>query len=104
MTSTEKRHRIYPPILARARELRHPLTPAEIKLWARLRNRQLDGFKFLEIVKADEELRDVPVIVVTAKELNSTERRRLEGQVESLLQKGSFTEEDLLDNIQEALE
>ena len=65
---------------------------------------ELDGFKFLEIVKADEELRDVPVIVVTAKELNSTERRRLEGQVESLLQKGSFTEEDLLDNIQEALE
>jgi very-short-patch-repair endonuclease len=42
----EKRHRIYPPILARARDMRHLLTPAEAKLWARLRNRQLDGFKF----------------------------------------------------------
>ena len=43
---TEKQHRIYPPILAHARELRQPQTPAESKLWARLRNRQLGGFKF----------------------------------------------------------
>ena len=43
--TTEKQHRIYPPILARARELRQPQTPAESKLWARLRNSQL-GFKF----------------------------------------------------------
>ncbi len=40
----EKRHRIYPPILQRARDLRHPLTPAERKVWARVRNNQL-GFK-----------------------------------------------------------
>jgi ATP-dependent DNA helicase RecQ len=42
----KKRHRIYPPILASARELRQPQTPAEKKLWAHLRNRQLGGFKF----------------------------------------------------------
>ncbi len=36
-----------PPILLQhARELRHPQTPAEQKLWSRLRNRQLNGFKF----------------------------------------------------------
>jgi very-short-patch-repair endonuclease len=40
----EKRHRIYPPILERSREMRHPLTPAEAKVWARVRNAQL-GFK-----------------------------------------------------------
>ncbi len=44
--TTEKQHRVYPPILAAARELRQPQTPAEIKLWARLRDRQLDGYKF----------------------------------------------------------
>jgi len=44
--SKPRQHRIYPPILARAREMRHPMTPAEAKLWARLRNRQLDGLKF----------------------------------------------------------
>ena len=41
-----KRHRFYPPILARARELRHPQTPVELKLWPRLRGRRLGGFKF----------------------------------------------------------
>lgn len=44
--TTDKQHRIYPPILAAARELRQPQTPAEIKLWARLRDRQLSGYKF----------------------------------------------------------
>ena len=43
---TEKQHRIYPPILARARELRHPTTPAEQKLWKHLRDRRLGGAKF----------------------------------------------------------
>jgi threonine synthase len=64
---------------------------------------ELDGFTLLEIVKEEEELRNVPVIVVTAKDLTPAERRRLDGQVESLLQKGSFMEEDLLDNILGAL-
>ncbi len=39
-------HRIHPTILTRAREMRHPLTRVEAKLWMRLRNRQLGGFKF----------------------------------------------------------
>ena len=38
----ERQHRIYPLLLQAARELRQPQTPAEIKLWARLRDRQLD--------------------------------------------------------------
>ncbi|MGH2522239.1 MAG: endonuclease domain-containing protein [Anaerolineales bacterium] len=35
---------VYPPFLQRARDMRHPLTPAEVKVWARVRNSQL-GFK-----------------------------------------------------------
>jgi very-short-patch-repair endonuclease len=35
-----------PEILKRCRELRSSQTPAEIKLWACLRNNQLFGFKF----------------------------------------------------------
>ena len=37
----DKIHNVHPAILARARELRHPLTPAEQKLWQRVRNNQL---------------------------------------------------------------
>src|SRR5438552_10606265 len=39
--SDKKLLHVHPAILARARELRHPLTPAEKKLWARVRNDQL---------------------------------------------------------------
>jgi very-short-patch-repair endonuclease len=39
-----KQYVVYPPILQRARDLRHPLTPAEKKVWDRVRNQQL-GFK-----------------------------------------------------------
>jgi very-short-patch-repair endonuclease len=41
----EKRHRIHPLILAHAREMRHPQTPAEAALWRSLRNRQF-RYKF----------------------------------------------------------
>ena len=38
----------YPPrqIVARAKELRRPLTPQEAKLWQQLRGKQLFGLKF----------------------------------------------------------
>ena len=41
---SEKLHRIYPPILQHSRDMRHPLTSAEKKVWDRVRNQQL-GFK-----------------------------------------------------------
>ncbi len=36
----ETRHRIYPPLLQHAREMRHPQTPAEATLWRALRDRR----------------------------------------------------------------
>ena len=58
-----------------------------------------DGFQLLETIKADEKMSDVPVIVITAKELTAAERERLSGQIETLMQKGSFTDEELLEQI-----
>ncbi len=40
----EPRHRVHPTILQHARDLRHPLTPAEKRVWAGVRNRRL-GYK-----------------------------------------------------------
>ncbi len=42
----KSQHRHLPQVLTRARELRQPQTPAEQKLWSRLRSQQLGGFKF----------------------------------------------------------
>jgi len=64
---------------------------------------EMDGFAVLDALKRNEALREIPVIVVTAKELTQYERQRLAGQAESLLQKGSFTDLDLLDELVDAL-
>ncbi len=59
----------------------------------------MDGFAVIDALKKDAELKDLPVIVITAKELSSSEKRRLQGQIQMLLQKGSFMDEDLLQGI-----
>jgi len=60
---------------------------------------EVDGFEVLETIKADKELADTRVIVITAKTLSTGERRRLTGQIELLLQKGSFLDDELLEEI-----
>jgi threonine synthase len=58
-----------------------------------------DGFQVLDRLKADPVLSRIPVIVLTAKELTPRERERLSGQIDALLQKGSFLDEELLQSI-----
>jgi threonine synthase len=64
---------------------------------------EVDGFGVIESLKADERLREIPVIVVTAQELTSGERRRLDGQVHRLLQKGTFLSTDIMEDIDDIL-
>ncbi len=59
----------------------------------------VDGFQVLDRLKADAQFREVPVVVVTAKDLTAAERVRLTGQVDSLLQKGSFIDEAMLESL-----
>ncbi len=40
--------------------------------------------------------RQVPVVVITAKDITDEDRRRLNGQVEQIMQKGSDQPEELL--------
>lgn len=63
----------------------------------------IDGFTILDMMKADVELRDIPVIVITAKDLTNKDYKRLSGRVESLLQKGEFMEEELFESIRDVL-
>ncbi len=57
---------------------------------------EMDGFEFLATLKHDPALRALPVIVVTAKDLSDDDRKRLNGQVTRVLQKGAYSREDLL--------
>ena len=46
MPDPKPTHHVHPAILARARELRRPMTPQEARLWQHLRSKQLYGIKF----------------------------------------------------------
>jgi threonine synthase len=63
----------------------------------------VDGFQVIDTIKSDEKLADIPVIVMTAKELTPRERDQLSGQIASLLQKGSVMDEELLQSIVDSL-
>jgi threonine synthase len=60
---------------------------------------EMDGFAVLDALKNDPRTASIPVIVVTAKELTTEEKQRLHGRIQSLMQKGEFLNDDLLDEI-----
>jgi signal transduction histidine kinase/CheY-like chemotaxis protein len=63
---------------------------------------ELDGFEFVvELQKSS--LRDVPVVVITAKDLTAEDHKRLDGHVRHVLSKGAYTREALLDEVRSLL-
>lgn len=65
---------------------------------------EMDGFAMLEVLKSTEKTRAIPIIIVSAEQLSPEDYRRLTGQVEVLLRKGIFTENELLEDVSQALE
>jgi threonine synthase len=64
---------------------------------------EIDGFAVLDSLKQDSQTADIPVIVVTAKELTPDEKNRLKGRVHTLMQKGEFMGDDLSDEVKALL-
>jgi threonine synthase len=64
----------------------------------------LDGFGVLELLKEDERTADIPVIVVSAKDLNDLDRARLRGNIEAIYQKGSLPPRTFVDQVVEVIE
>jgi threonine synthase len=60
---------------------------------------EMDGFGVMDALKQDPNTASIPIIVVTAKELTSDEKKRLEGRIHALMTKGEFLSEDLLDEV-----
>ncbi len=60
---------------------------------------EVDGFSVLDALKSDPETSQIPVIVSTAKELTRDEKLRLEGQIQSLMQKGDFLSDEFLEEV-----
>ena len=60
---------------------------------------QMDGFQFIEALRQHSEWQNIPVIVVTAKVLEETDRQRLNGYVQTILEKGAYSREDLMEQV-----
>ena len=60
---------------------------------------RLDGFDFVSRLRSEARWAQVPVIVITAKELTTSERQRLSRHVQRIFQKGSYSRSDLLDEV-----
>lgn len=65
---------------------------------------ELDGFGVLEELKQDPRTQNIPVIVVSAKDITADEWARLHGQIEGLYQKGSLPPRDFVEQVVEVIE
>jgi PAS domain S-box-containing protein len=63
----------------------------------------MDGFDFLLEMRANQDWRDIPVIVLTAKNLTESDRQLLSGKVEQVIEKGATSHEQLIELLHEKL-
>jgi CheY-like chemotaxis protein len=64
---------------------------------------EMDGFEFLDELRHRAEWHDIPVVVVTAMDLAEEDHRRLNGEVERVLQKDAPTRDEMLHEVSATL-
>ncbi len=57
---------------------------------------EMDGFEFTEELRRSEAWREIPIVVVSARDISQEDQRRLNRQVAKILRKGSSSCEELL--------
>ncbi len=60
---------------------------------------EVDGFAALDELRSKPQTANIPVIVATAKELTMEEKMRLQGQIQSLMMKGDFLNDEFLNEV-----
>ncbi|BBK34772.1 signal transduction histidine kinase [Stella humosa] len=81
--------------------LRH--NPAPCLILLDLMMPEMDGFGFLEELRADAAWRDIPVVVVTAKTLTAQEHEYLSHRTQQVVAKGDHTTVDLAEAIRKSI-
>jgi threonine synthase len=64
----------------------------------------IDGFGLVEELKLDPRTKNIPVVVVSAKDITDEERTRLQGHIEALYQKGSLPPRRFVDQMVQVIE
>jgi threonine synthase len=64
----------------------------------------IDGFGVVEELRLDPRTRDIPIVVVSAKDITTEERKRLNGHIEAVYQKGSLSPRKFVDQVIHVIE
>ncbi len=64
----------------------------------------MDGFEFLLEMRANSEWQNIPVIVLTAKDLTEEDRRMLSSRVEQIVEKGACAHEQVVNLIRQVMD
>src|SRR5262245_53691386 len=64
---------------------------------------EMDGFTFMQQLRRRPDCRQVPVIVITAKDLTDEDRHRLSGEVARILGKDNMSRESLVAEVRQFL-
>ena len=63
----------------------------------------MDGFKFLKVIKGKDSLIDIPIIVITSKDLTADDYSYLTANVDRVIQKGDYTRKEIINRIDVAV-
>ena len=64
----------------------------------------IDGFGLVEELKLDPRTKNIPVVVVSAKDITEEERKRLNGHIQAVYQKGSLPTRKFVDQVINVIE
>ena len=62
---------------------------------------EMDGFQFVDELRKHKSWRSIPIVVITAKDITSEDRLRLDGYVKKILNKGALNREKLLPEVRD---
>ncbi len=65
---------------------------------------KVNGFDVIEYIKTDENVRDIPFIIITKRDLSEKEKDALDGRLRGILNKAALKEEDLLQELKDRID
>ena len=65
---------------------------------------EMNGFDFLEQLRADEALADIPVIIVSARDFDQEEMQRLNERALEVFQKGAYERQQLVETVKKLVD
>ena len=63
----------------------------------------MDGFEFLKIIKANDIWGNIPIIVITSKDLTADDYSFLTSNVDKVIKKGEYTRKEIITRIDTAI-